>query len=315
VQLPGRAAALLLLAAAVTLASAGAGQPGRSDLGGAQLLAAATHHAAVVVDTGTSTKQICLAFPEDQISGEEALRRADAIEPIDPVFSDRYGSRGVAVCSLCGVGCGDPSNCFCNPSKYWAYSRAAPGDGAYTYSSKGASQTAVQDGDVEAWKWGKGEPPAFTTVGAVCRIDEPPPRPSATTTTTSPSTSSGESTTTTATPAARAGGPGAGATSTTLVNGAAHAGTTPAGRTATSGPGAVGAGSASDYADAAVPTQDTPPATVASDAARLRSRSSGRAAHGDRRGSSAVPGLAGVVILVAALLFWRRRLRRPRVRG
>jgi hypothetical protein len=261
--------------------------------------AAVQHHAAVIVDTGTSVKKICVAFPEDSISGEQALRRADAVERLDPVFSDRYGSKGLAVCSLCGVGCGDPSDCFCDPAHYWAYHRAAPGDGKYAFSSRGASTTTVRDGDVEGWKWGKGEPPELTTVGKVCNVDEPPARTASgggATTSTGPPTP----TTTPAEPATTAAPVASGVrpAPTTSAPAAARSGNT--GPAASAGDaGTVGAGDlAADTGTDSV-INDAPTAT-----ARARPP-----ADKPSRGPSPI-ALALFVVLLAGLVGWRWRLRR-----
>ncbi len=154
------------------------------------------HHAAVVIDTGDGkVRKFCLAFPEESVTGAEALRRIDAAA----VFAT-YGGKGEAVCSLCGVGC--PSGeCFCDRSKYWAYHRAGPGGGAYQASRAGVSATTVRDGDVEGWRWGGGDAPPPATVGEVCDVAEPPSRTAAATTT---STTPASSTSTSAPPAGAA---------------------------------------------------------------------------------------------------------------
>jgi hypothetical protein len=274
----------------------------RGSSGVAPAAAAVQHHAAVVVDTGTSVKKVCVAFPEDSISGEEALRRADAVERLDPVFSDRYGSKGLAVCSLCGVGCGDPSDCFCDSAHYWAYHRAAPGDGSYTFSSRGASTTVVRDGDVEGWKWGKGEPPELTTVGKVCNVDEPPARPSsggstATTGPPAPATTAPPEPTTTAAPVASGARP-APANSAPAASGSGNTG--PATDAGTVGAGDLAtAATPDDLAAGAEPTGDTTPTA----AARPR-------VPADKPGRGPSPiALALFVVLLAGLLGWRWRLR------
>ncbi len=155
-----------------------------------QPIAATTNYAAVVIDTGQEVKKFCLAFPEDEITGAEALRRVDA-----QVQFANFGTRGQAVCSLCGTGC-PSSNCFCDPNRFWAYHRAGPGGAPYAFSRTGASSTTVRNGDVEGWKWGGGEAPPAAKVSDVCNIAEPPVRSSSAASSTTTSTTTAETTTT-----------------------------------------------------------------------------------------------------------------------
>lgn len=122
------------------------------------------HAAGLVVDTGERVKRICVRFDEPSISGEQLLRRAD----VDAVFAD-YGSMGSAVCALCGTGC--PSeDCFCETNdsgRYWNFSRAS--DGRWQRSSRGPSETTVEDGDVHGWAWGtEGAEPSYVPFKAIC---------------------------------------------------------------------------------------------------------------------------------------------------
>lgn len=197
-----RGAVLVVLG--LILAGSGVAPPAVR-LDGLQPVAATTNHAAIVIDTGGEVKKFCLAFPEESISGAEALRRVDA----RPVFASFDGS-GEAVCSLCGTGC-PSSKCFCDPKRFWAYHRAGPGGAPYSFSRAGASSTAVRNGDVEGWRWGAGEAPPAATVSEVCNVEEPPARttvggPGSSTTTSEVAPK--ETTPTTGTPATTApGGP------------------------------------------------------------------------------------------------------------
>ena len=131
----------------------------------ATVAVAAEHRAAVIVDTGTSVKSVCVRFREDAISGADALARAR----VEPVFHG-FSGKGAAVCALCGVGCPAGDSCLtCDPEgRFWSYSRAPAGTGALRASGVGASSTTVRDGDVEGWRWGLGGSPPFATVEAVC---------------------------------------------------------------------------------------------------------------------------------------------------
>jgi hypothetical protein len=77
-----------------------------------------------------------------------------------------FGSLGAAVCSVSigatHIGCPADASCLtCAQPAYWAYSRAIAGAAGFTASRAGAGATTVHDGDVEAWRWGSGAPPAF----------------------------------------------------------------------------------------------------------------------------------------------------------
>lgn len=123
------------------------------------------HRAAVIIDTGTMVKSVCVRFREDAISGIDALARAQ----VDPVLQ-AFSGKGAAVCALCGVGCPAGDSCLtCNPDgKFWSYSRAPAGTTGLRTAGVGASSTTVRDGDVEGWRWALGGTPPFSTVEEVC---------------------------------------------------------------------------------------------------------------------------------------------------
>ena len=138
------------------------------------IAATPANRAAVVIDKGDGSTpvKVCVRFDAATISGEEALRLAAAQDPsIAPVFSE-FSGMGKAVCALCGIGC--PSgDCFCDPQRYWAYSRAESGTAAFRTSPVGVSSTEVSDGDVEGYRWGSGAPPAFADIRTICGEVEP----------------------------------------------------------------------------------------------------------------------------------------------
>ncbi|HET7489033.1 MAG TPA: hypothetical protein VFJ85_13970 [Acidimicrobiales bacterium] len=158
----GRAPAATALATGAVLALWA--MPG-GRLPGPAPAAAADNRAAVLIDTGTQVKHVCVRFAEDSISGAEALARAN----VDAVVQG-FSGKGVAVCALCGVGCPPGESCLtCDPGgRYWSYSRAPAGAPALRPSPVGASSTQVHDGDVEGWAWGLGGTPAYASVGEVC---------------------------------------------------------------------------------------------------------------------------------------------------
>ncbi len=303
-----RPATIAAIAVAAIVAVVGLGR-----LPASEAAAATVHHAAVVVDTSDGkVRRFCLAFPEESISGAEALRRIES----EAVFAT-YGGKGQAVCALCGVGC--PSgDCFCDRSKFWAYHRAGPGGANYEYSRAGASATAVRDGDVEGWKWGTGAAPPAGTVGEICGVAEPPVRAASggsavpSTTTTAPTADEGSTDPTTS--------PTAGAVPTTAIAppqefapaappppspppptplGAAEAPTTPSDppTVTTSGAGYVAA---------------PPPATSGSDPSEEAVAPTPNRSEGLGVGALAAP--VTFVLLLGGILLWRARLRRGNVR-
>lgn len=267
-------------------------------------VAAVGHHAAVIVDTGETVKKVCVTFSEDQISGAEALRRAQ----VDAVFSS-YGGRGEAVCSICGVGC-PAGDCFCDARRFWAYHRAEPG-GGYTFSRSGASTTVVRDGDVEGWSWGSGAPPPYVSVGQVCGIAEPAPRSSASPPSPSPTTTQAVAPATTAAPA-----PPAPAATTP-----APPGDAPAPQSAATAPPAPEPepGPTLPVAGDGVPPEagEGPPAGDGGGVGAGQPRPAGAeraAGPGSERGAGTDGpspfALGSFTVLLGGLLGWRRRLRR-----
>lgn len=136
----------------------------------------AQHAAGLVIDTGERVVTAYVEFPEETITGEELLRRAD----VDAVFSD-YGSMGTAVCSILGVG-SPQDDCFREAEEnglYWNYSRAE--DGAWQRSSRGVSSTTVEHGDVDGWAWGQqGSQPPYHSFEEIRAQHAPEPSPSPT---------------------------------------------------------------------------------------------------------------------------------------
>ena len=126
--------------------------------------AAGAHRALVVVDTGTTTYRQVITFTEDSVTGVHALELAGA----NPVVYT-YSGQGGAVCRLFGVGRDSGPGCLGGAdgdNRYWAYFRAPSGTSSFTYSRAGAGSVQVQDGDVEGWKFGTGQAPAWSSVPA-----------------------------------------------------------------------------------------------------------------------------------------------------
>ena len=119
------------------------------------------NRAALVFRYGDGSVQTrCVEFPETEIGGDELLNRSG----VNPGFGP-----SMEVCSINGDGC-PTDDCFCQcpfPNcEYWAYYHLK--NGAWQYSSLGAADSVIKDGDVDGWSWGPGnftqgtEPPVRT---------------------------------------------------------------------------------------------------------------------------------------------------------
>ncbi len=126
------------------------------------------------------SESVCVEFAKPEISGAELLSRAGL-----PLVT-MSGSGGAAVCSIDGVGCGNPGDCFCqchgSGCRYWAYYNLE--DGGWRYSAVGSSLRKVHDGDVDGWAWGTGgigtgAQPAASSFDAICPPLTPTPPPTA----------------------------------------------------------------------------------------------------------------------------------------
>ncbi|HVE47931.1 MAG TPA: hypothetical protein VNA57_14440 [Acidimicrobiales bacterium] len=273
--------------------------------------AAEQNRAVLVVETGEQVKKVCVRFWEESISGAELLRRAEVDAAVRP-----YAGKGVAVCSLCGVGCRTDDSCLtCDPDgRYWTYSRAPAGTSGFRLSPAGASNTEVGNGDVEGWRWSRGSSPGYVSVEEVCDGAAPAAAP---TTTTAPATTStivAQPPGATVQPPASTGSP----VTTAPPSGSRAGGPTPAVTIPRSPSSAAGAGAsrpdlpqpdAMPSAPASSPDAGNEQVSSASDVATAASH---RSANNDGGGSPA--GLvifAGVLAGLLCWAAWARRRRRP----
>jgi len=117
-------------------------------------LAQEPNRVALVVDFGSGRYVTrCVEFVEDEITGEEVLKRSG----LNVIFE--YSSTGAAVCKIEDVGCSFPSDpCFCqcqgSDCVYWSYWYVE--NDKWVYSNEGAGMHTVRDGDMEGWAWGSG---------------------------------------------------------------------------------------------------------------------------------------------------------------
>jgi hypothetical protein len=146
---------------------------------------AGVHRAGLVITFGPGdTARFCVQFTEDAISGIELLERAGVT-----FVAASEGGLGQAVCSIEGVGCDNPGDCFCQcqggTCEYWSYfSRQG---GGWRYENRGASNRMLHDGDVDGWAWGPGSVTGGTQPAApgsgLCPeptpTRPPPPNPTA----------------------------------------------------------------------------------------------------------------------------------------
>lgn len=112
------------------------------------------HEAALVVRHGDGAMTYAIvAFPENEISGMELLRRSGI-----SLVTVSFGGLGEAVCTLEGEGCGvgDCRKRMCQTgdpnSPFWQYFRQAS-PGQWVAVPLGVSSSKVHDGDVDGWSW------------------------------------------------------------------------------------------------------------------------------------------------------------------
>lgn len=290
----------LAAAVAVWLVVAWSGPPpGAPAPAAAATAGVAQHRAAVIIDTGTEVKSVCVRFQEESLSGIDALARAQ----VDPVVQ-AFSGKGAAVCALCGVGCPAGDSCLtCNPEgRFWSYSRAPAGATSLRVSPVGASSTTVYDGDVEGWRWALGGAPPFRTVEQVCGESAAAPE------TTAPAP---------APPAVATTAAGAPATATSVASSATTATTRQGAVATTTGPAAPVTAAPSTSDTTAPPGSDradAPAPAGGGGAAPSGSAARPTSAHGAGEGGSPA-GLALFAAVLTGLVAWGGRARRARRRA
>lgn len=141
-----------------------------------QTLAQGENRVALVVDYGDGLVQTsCIDFTEESLTGYEVLQRSNL-----PLTVGVDGA-GTSICAIGDVGC-PASDCFCQCTGgadcvFWSYWHGTAD--SWQFSSLGANNYVVHDGDVEGWRWGNGstqtaDPPPFYAFDDVCTV---PPTP------------------------------------------------------------------------------------------------------------------------------------------
>ncbi len=119
----------------------------------------------VVMHGDGSTITRCIEFNESELSGYDVLQRSG----LEIVAAQDSGA-GAAICAVDGEGCPKSSCLTCDVPNYWSYWHLE--GSTWIYSPVGASTYKVNDGDVEGWRWGGGDPPSVIPFDQICA---PPP--------------------------------------------------------------------------------------------------------------------------------------------
>jgi hypothetical protein len=256
--------------------------------------------AALVVDDGSSSLELCVSLDAPTVTGTHLIELAHAQHGV--TYSLGFG--GQAVCMLNGVGT-TGGDCFATYPDFWGYWHGDGRDGWIWGSSGAATYDDVGDGDIEGWVFGSGDSgtthdrPAALGFDDVCA-----PTPSPTPTPTPPSGSD---------VAGGAGGVAGSASEAGTSGASSHAATRPSPSSAMhverSGPsdGRVEDGerraahepTPADTRPAASPTSEPPP----SSAGELRAVSPGH----DRGVPPGLMAAIGLGTAFAAAGWWRLR--------
>lgn len=116
----------------------------------------------LVIDFGDgSVMTRCITFSESEITGYEVLSRAGL-----SLVTYFDAGLGAGICKIEDQGCPKSSCMTCDAPNYWSYWHL--NGNSWAYSQRGASSHVVQDGDVEGWRWGTGDPPSRVAFNQIC---------------------------------------------------------------------------------------------------------------------------------------------------
>jgi len=130
----------------------------------AENVAGGLHRAGLVVDYGDGwVFTFCIPFTGTHITGLDLLQRAGL-----PLVED-----GGAVCMIGDTGCPTGTPCFCAcmgppPCTYWSYWVKDAAATTWTFSTAGAADRRLSDGDVDGWSWSDGAPPPNRAFDDLC---------------------------------------------------------------------------------------------------------------------------------------------------
>lgn len=120
-----------------------------------------SHRAGLAVFSGDGAMfTACVSFSEGSITSLDLLQRSGL-----SIESATNPNQGTAVCKIQNVGC-SPNDCFCSMPNYWSFWQL--NESGWAYASMGADQSQVVDGNVNAWSWGAGDPPAVISFQNIC---------------------------------------------------------------------------------------------------------------------------------------------------
>lgn len=134
---------------------------------------------APVAQAATSRAVVVIGGSSHVISFNGTITGLQALQMVASVETLGYAGQGGAVCKINGVGNpAVPGECLGETSgQYWSYWKSPPGSSGWQYSGSGAGSSSVQDGSVEGWQFGTGQPPPYHSFCATAGCAPPPPPP------------------------------------------------------------------------------------------------------------------------------------------
>jgi hypothetical protein len=115
--------------------------------------------AGAVLAQGPATKQVGLVvgLPDDKVHLEMVTvpmtaTTFDVLKAAKIVLISQNMSFGPAICSINDVGC-PATNCFCDPTHFWAYFHLDPATRTWTPAAEGAGAFVPAGGAVEGFVW------------------------------------------------------------------------------------------------------------------------------------------------------------------
>lgn len=129
----------------------------------------------VILGTDGQPQPYCVTLDGPEPNG------ADALQATGQEIVSESGSGGLTVCRIGSDGCNPPGElCFCQcagggPCAYWAYFHLGD-DGNWQYSSVGAGNYVLKQGDVDGWWWRDNAQPDAPRLPAITFDEICPPQ-------------------------------------------------------------------------------------------------------------------------------------------